>query len=96
MAKAAGKRDQLKIRLNDAKPPIWRRVQVADSLPLPLFHDVIQIAMGWTDSHLHPFMAQGQSFGTPDPDNDFRDMVDERRDTLSQLLKTEKASIRSE
>jgi hypothetical protein len=46
---------QLKITLQHIRPPIWRRVVVPDC-PLPVLHDVIQIAMGWEDCHLHEFV----------------------------------------
>lgn len=46
---------QLKIVLNGSKPPIWRRVTVPGTILLSQLHDVVQVAMGWTDSHLHRF-----------------------------------------
>ena len=45
----------LKIRLVDSKPEIWRRFAVPGRITLDRLHDVIQIVMGWTDSHLHEF-----------------------------------------
>lgn len=45
----------LKIRLLDIEPEIWRRFVVPASITLDRLHDVIQIVMGWTDSHLHEF-----------------------------------------
>ncbi len=59
---------QLKITLKDFKPPIWRRVQVPDG-SLGLLHDVIQIAMGWTDMHLHEFIVRGDHYGPRSPDD---------------------------
>jgi len=44
----------LRISLDDAKPPIWRRV-IVKSLRLQDLHRVVQIAMGWEDMHLHGF-----------------------------------------
>ena len=44
----------LKIALNDARPPIWRRVLVQDS-NLERLHHVIQLCVGWDDAHLHGF-----------------------------------------
>lgn len=35
--------------------PVWRRLELPGDLTLPRVHDVIQAAMGWTDSHLHRF-----------------------------------------
>lgn len=45
----------LKIQLVDIEPAIWRRFVVPASITLDRLHDVIQIVMGWTDSHLHEF-----------------------------------------
>jgi len=45
----------LKIRLLDIEPEIWRRFVVPARITLDRLHDVIQIVMGWTDSHLHQF-----------------------------------------
>src|SRR5690606_16914052 len=47
---------QFKVTLKDVKPPIWRRVQVPDCT-LGDLHEVLQIALGWTDSHLHQFVV---------------------------------------
>ena len=44
----------LRISLDDSKPPIWRRVLVK-SLNLQVLHQVVQVAMGWEDMHLHGF-----------------------------------------
>ncbi|PQQ39646.1 plasmid pRiA4b ORF-3 family protein [Photorhabdus laumondii] len=46
---------QLKITLTDSKPAIWRRFVVPASISFDRLHDVIQIVMGWQDSHLHEF-----------------------------------------
>ena len=93
MARALRKTYQLKISLNGAKPPIWRRLLIADSVSLDQFHDAIQIAMGWTDSHLHQFVAGGDCYGMPDADFDDLDMLDESRFKLGQIIKKEKDSI---
>ena len=45
----------LKIQLLDIEPTIWRRFVVPAGITLDRLHDVIQIVMGWTDSHLHEF-----------------------------------------
>ena len=63
---------QLKITLKWSKPPIWRRVVVRADMTLDRLHNVIQMVMGWTNSHLHQFIA-GSGFartfyGKPDPE----------------------------
>jgi len=45
----------LKIRLLQIEPEIWRRFVVPGDITLDRLHDVIQIVMGWSDSHLHEF-----------------------------------------
>jgi len=52
---------ELRITLNGTKPPIWRKVAVPADIALGELHDVIQIAMGWTDSHLHQFILRDKS-----------------------------------
>jgi len=46
---------QLKITLNGIKPSIWRRILVSENIPLYRLHHIIQICMGWTNSHLYFF-----------------------------------------
>ncbi len=62
----------LKITLDNIAPPIWRRVQVEDCTLADL-HAVIQIAMGWCNSHLHMFAIGGEQYTDPkmggDPDD---------------------------
>jgi len=45
----------LKIQLLNIEPPIWRRFMVPDNITLDHLHNIIQIVMGWTDSHLYDF-----------------------------------------
>jgi len=49
---------ELKITLRRSKPPIWRRIAVPSDMKLSDLHIVIQIVMGWTDSHLHQFVIR--------------------------------------
>ena len=83
---------QIKISLIGSKPPIWRTVLVASNIDLETFHDVIQLAMGWTDSHLHQFIANKVFYGIPEDDFEL-EMEDETKYKLSQLLQKEKESI---
>jgi hypothetical protein len=46
---------RVRLDLQGSKPPVWRRLELAGNLTLPRLHEVIQTAMGWTDSHLHRF-----------------------------------------
>lgn len=55
---------QIKIRLKGIKPPIWRRIQTRDCT-LDKLHEQIQMALGWTNSHLHCFRVSGKLYGDP-------------------------------
>jgi Plasmid pRiA4b ORF-3-like protein/LexA DNA binding domain len=50
-----------KISLMEFKPAIWRRIETLD-VTLAELHDLIQTAMGWTNSHLHAFQIAGQEY----------------------------------
>ena len=76
---------QLKITLQGAKPPIWRRIQVPGITTLALLHEVIQICMGWTDYHLHQFIIEKTKYTLPDSDGDLLGSRDERSFTLQAL-----------
>ena len=54
---------QLKVTLKGIRPPIWRRLLVASDTSLDELHEIIQIAMGWDDCHLHEFGVDGLRFG---------------------------------
>ena len=82
---APGRVYQLKITLENIHPPIWRRIQVQGDITLPRMHAVLQIAMDWTNSHLHGFRVNGHFYS--EPDSDFNDLkvIDERQAHLSQI-----------
>jgi hypothetical protein len=44
---------------------MWRRLELASGLNLAEVHDILQVAFGWTDSHLHGFAA-GPEFYSSD------------------------------
>ena len=47
---------QLKITLRGSSPPVWRRVLVPGDYLMDDLHEVIQVVMGWENSHLHQFV----------------------------------------
>ncbi len=55
---------RVRVDLKGAKPPLWRRLELASDLFLDQLHDVIQIAFGWTDNHLHGFGSGPGYYGT--------------------------------
>jgi hypothetical protein len=78
---------QLKITLKWSNPPIWRRVVVRSDLLLHRLHDVIQAAMGWTNSHLHQFVVGRTFYGKPDPEfaGFGAQVLNERRYTVAHI-----------
>ena len=46
----------LEISIMFSDPLIWRRVAVPGSITLATLHRIIQLAMGWSDSHVHQFL----------------------------------------
>src|ERR1043165_1492906 len=57
---------ELEIELLRIEPRIWRRVLVPGTITLAQLHHVIQIAMGWTNSHLHEFIVGADSYSDPE------------------------------
>ena len=91
---------QLKVVLLGGEPPIWRRLQVPGNASLGWLHAVLQISMGWTNSHLHHFLTRDARYSDPrhyediglgdEPDRD------EARATLLQVAPEEGAQFRYE
>ncbi|MBQ1018169.1 plasmid pRiA4b ORF-3 family protein [Micromonospora sp. D93] len=63
---------QLKVGLREAKPPIWRRLELPADISLADLHDIIQVAFGWDDSHLHVFETPYGDFGVADRELGYR------------------------
>ena len=84
---AASQLYELKISLQGARPPVWRRVRVPGKTSLAKLHTIIQLAMGWTNSHLHQFMIDKTCYSLPHEDDTWRTSQpkDERKFTLDQL-----------
>ena len=83
---------QIKVSLNGVIPPIWRRLLVPGAISLKELHDVLQVAVGWTDSHLHQFVAGGTLYGRPDPGFG-RGCVNEKGVRLDAVLQAEKDAM---
>ena len=80
---------QIKVTLLGTKPPIWRRLLVPADLTLAQLHNVLQIAMGWEDGHMHEFRVGQRRFGQPEPADPFMRMPrteSERTARLSAVL----------
>lgn len=78
---------RLHITLRHTNPSIWRRVCVAGDSTLAQLHRVIQVTMGWTDSHLHLFAnSDGTLFGPSDVAAGGLPMEDETAVNLKEVL----------
>lgn len=70
---------ELRVTLRDIHPPIWRSVIVPADMPLAALHEVLQVAFGWQNSHLHDFEVAGIRFAeVSDDDADEMLAVDEQ------------------
>ena len=76
---------QIKVTLDSSSPPIWRRILVPGNVTLEKLHYILQVAMGWTDSHLHQFIVGQTYYGEPDPEYG-PTMRDEGRVKLSRIV----------
>ncbi len=51
---------QLRVYLREISPTIWRRLLLRSDSTITDLHYTLQIAMGWTDFHLHQFVIRGK------------------------------------
>jgi hypothetical protein len=56
---------QVEVFLNGTEPMIWRRLQLPGSANLGWLHAVLQVAMGWTNSHQHQFICGEHVYADP-------------------------------
>lgn len=84
---------KMKVKLEGVKPDIWRAFVVDSSLSLENLHDVLQIVMGWDDSHLYLFEINGIEYGIPS-DDDFNDVTEAKKTKLAKLGLQEKDKFR--
>src|ERR1700736_4295567 len=83
---------QLHIQLAYIEPPIWRRIVVSGQIKLSDLDRMIQVVMGWENSHLHQFIVGKTYYGEPDPEYGDR-MKDERRVRLQAIAREKGASF---
>jgi hypothetical protein len=82
-----------KIILTNSDPAIWRTFQVPADYRMDRFHQVLQIVMGWKNSHLHEFRINGRTVGMlTDPEYDF-DTEDETKLRLSDFNLKERDTL---
>ncbi len=86
---------QIKVTLSHTKPPIWRRFHVRGDVNFYKLHRVLQVVMGWTDSHLHQFVLGRKTFiGVPDQEfpSDY-DIINERKVKLQEVVPQPKKKL---
>ena len=76
------KTSRLEVTMSEVQPTLVRVLDVPAGILLPELHDLLQAAIGWTDSHLHQFVAGDISYGMPDLDG-----PDEERDESAVALR---------
>lgn len=54
---------QLKITLQNSKPPIWRRILVSSNTTFFKLHHILQTTMGWETCHLYEFNVHNYRIG---------------------------------
>ena len=80
--KTALKIYDLRVELEEIEPMIWRRILVPGKITLPRLHDLLQLVMGWTNSHLHSFEIGERTFGMDGTDLEELNMLNEKKFTL--------------
>lgn len=83
---------QIKVNLRGSKPNIWRRILIPSDMLLSEFHYVLQATMGWTNSHLHQFIYDGEYYTKKLPDEMMMDDfgIDYENMKVSDFLSHEK------
>jgi hypothetical protein len=56
---------KLRITIDGIDPPVWRQIAVPETFSLNKLHHIIQIAFGWTNSHLYMFGEYEHKIGDP-------------------------------
>ena len=80
---------ELDVRLREIEPPIWRTVEVPGAWSLENVHFALQVAMGWTNSHLHHFKIGSQVYGMAGVDGTGDlEFEDERQYRLQDLVQS--------
>jgi hypothetical protein len=76
---------RLRVTLLEVTPKVQRVIDVPAAITLDELHDVLQIALGWTDSHLHQYRTDSAVYSVPVDDWDDERETDERGVRLSAL-----------
>lgn len=85
---------RLLIKLEGSEPTVWRLISMPGHMTLADLDHVIQVSMGWTNSHMHLFAIEGNLYGLPDDEwIDDKPVLPDEEFTLDEVLG--KAVVRS-
>ena len=57
---------RLRVELEEIEPVIYRVLLVRGTIGLDLLHAILQVAIGWTNSHLHKFNIGDSEYSDPE------------------------------
>lgn len=88
-ASSTGKREvyQIKVVLNGTKPPVWRRFLMPSKINLHGLHHVLQVVMGWTNTHPYYFEIDRQEYSLICDDIDDPYTEDSTRFAIGDVVK---------
>jgi hypothetical protein len=77
----------LRVSIAEIEPSVWRELNVPGECTLGDLHNILQIAFGWEDDHMHSFTIKSTQYGRIDNDIGFDDddVVDEDAVRLCDL-----------
>ncbi|MBN1162490.1 plasmid pRiA4b ORF-3 family protein [Patescibacteria group bacterium] len=93
---------QLKVILQDIKPPIWRRLLIPSDATFWELHIAIQDSFGWEDYHLHQFFVGSAwdrnaiHISIPNPEDDWdegEEALDEEKIRLEEYLSPDQPKL---
>jgi hypothetical protein len=78
---------RLRVVMRDVAPAVTRVIDVPSSATLPELHELLQAAIGWTNSHLHQFVTSQATYGMVIPGEEVwpEDQRDETGSRLADL-----------
>jgi hypothetical protein len=62
------KTTRLRVTLSEVRPEVQRMVDVPAAITLDELHEVLQIALGWTDSYLHRYRTDSAVYSMASDD----------------------------
>lgn len=77
----------IKVTIEDTHPPVWRRILVPNGISFRDLHDILQIAFGWEDEHLHNFTFPNRYIQiTQDGGSGYGDYVEESDAVIDDFI----------